>query len=643
MANRLINEESPYLLQHAHNPVEWYPWGEEAFKKAQRDNLPIFLSIGYSSCHWCHVMEREVFENEKIAAFLNDRFVSIKVDREERPDIDKHYQSVHALLNQRPGGWPLSIFMTPDKKPFFAGTYIPPARKYNMMGFLELIEIIHEKWSKTPDVITKNAEEIERFLSPKDGPVKATRLDLSLIERALGSCEESFDSEWGGFSKAPKFPHTSALNLLMQIYGLTGMKKPLEMVEKSLVSMARGGLYDLVDGGFCRYSTDDLWLIPHFEKMTYDNALLTQTYLEAFRITRNPFYLRIAEETISFMQEKMSEDGLFFSASDADSEGEEGKYFVYSHDEVAKALQNGGFKQELREEICEALQITERGNYEGKNIVRCEDPARYSWWPKVREILRSIREDREYPFLDKKVITSWNAMMIKALFMAAHTDQRHLEPATHSLNRLLKSMYRDGILYHSALIGSEPKIEAFLEDYAYLCDALLQAYRTTLDESWLELADKLAGKAERLFYEEGKWYFSRGEFPTEADISDTSYPASSAIMTNVLLTLGSLHDESRIETAFRTLEYNSIKIVKQPIWRSAIVTAALRYLKEDLVVKSLPNRLADAKEVIDRARYPYTLLKSEVLPEYLLCNRHSCFASCATLEELEESLKSAAG
>ncbi len=642
MANRLISETSPYLLQHANNPVDWYPWGGEAFEKALEKNLPIFLSIGYSSCHWCHVMEREVFEDEKIAEFLNEHFVSIKVDREERPDIDKHYQNVHSLLNQRPGGWPLSIFMTPDKKPFFAGTYIPPKRKYNMMGFLELIEIIHEKWTKAPDAIIKNADEIERFLSPKDGPIKATKLDLSLIDKTLKSFEESFDRVWGGFSKAPKFPHTSALDLLLRIYRLKEEKSALEMVEKSLKSMASGGLYDLVDGGFCRYSTDDSWLVPHFEKMTYDNALLIQIYLEAYRITKDRFYLKTAEETISFMYEKMSEESLFYSASDADSEGVEGKYFVYGYDEVFQALIDSGFDKKESETICKTLSITPEGNFEGKNIVRCFDPTRYPWWPKVKGILKKIRASREYPFVDKKVITSWNAMMIKALFMAAAIEERYLDRARESLTGLLEMMHKENRLYHSAVIGTEPKIEAFLEDYAYLCDALLQAYQTTLDEKWLEEAKKFANMAIELFYGEGKWYFSRGEFPTVADISDTSYPASSAIICNVLLTLGSLYGESRYtHAAFKSLEYNSIKIVKQPIWHAAFVTAALRYLKEDIVIKSLPNRLEDAREAVFNASYPFILLKSEAIPEYLICGRHSCFASCTTTQELQKSLEEA--
>jgi uncharacterized protein YyaL (SSP411 family) len=639
MANRLVHEDSPYLRQHADNPVDWWPWCDQAFEKARKENLPIFLSIGYSSCHWCHVMEREVFEDEKIAEYLNAHFVSIKVDREERPDIDKYYQNVHLLLNQRPGGWPLSIFMTPDRKPFFAGTYIPPVRRYNMMGFLELIEVIHQKWSRSPDEIVKNAEEIQRFLAPEEGAVKATKLDLSLIDRALSQAKDSFDPEWGGFSKPPKFPHASTIDLLLDIHRLTGRREPLEMAETTLRKMAAGGLYDLVDGGFCRYSTDDAWLVPHFEKMTYDNALLCATYLKAHKVTGAPFYREIAGDIIRFMKEKMSRHALFYAASDADTDGVEGKYFVYGYGEVMEALRHGGFSEAEAEAICQALSVTSEGNFEGKNIIRLRNGERPEWWPKVRTILRHLREGRTYPFIDRKIITAWNAMMIKALFLAADIERKYLDEALESLGALLHLMRRDTTLFHSALAGKEPTIEAFLEDYAYLCDALLQAYRTTLDERWLIEAQRLADEAVERFHEKGKWYFSRGEFETEADIADTSYPSSAAVMTHVLLTLGSLIDERYTEIAFKSLEYRSVKIARYPIYHPTFAAAAIRWLKEDLVIKSLPNRLAEAKPLVDTLPYPWILYRGAVEPDYLICGRRSCFAAVKRAEEVAEAIR----
>ena len=642
MPNRLIHEDSPYLQQHADNPVDWWPWCDKAFEKARKENRPIFLSIGYSSCHWCHVMEHEVFEDETIAAYLNAHFVSIKVDREERPDIDKHYQSVHQLLNQRPGGWPLSIFMTPDRKPFFAGTYIPPERKYNMMGFLELIEVIQKKWTEAPQDIIKNADEIQRFLAPKEGPVKATKLELSLARKMVEQARDSYDTDWGGFSKAPKFPHTSTLNLLLDIHRLLGDDEALEMATHTMRMMARGGIYDLVDGGFCRYSTDDMWLVPHFEKMTYDNGLLCESYLRAYRVTKERFFLDVAEDIIGFMEEKMTDNDLFYAASDADTEGVEGKYFVYRYDEVVKALTQNGFDSNDAESICAALSITPGGNFEEGSIVRFQSDERPEWWPKVRKILRILRTSRTYPFIDRKVITAWNAMMIKSLFMAADIDERHLDFALKSVNALLELMWPDeSVLYHSALAGKSPAIEAFLEDYAYLCDALLQTYRTTLDDIWLVKAQKLANTAIETFYANGKWYFSRGEFETEADIADTSYPASSAVMTNALLTLGTLlSEESYLDIAFKTLEYNSYKIARYPIYHPAFTTAALRWLKEDVVIKSLPNRLHEARRVVDEAPHPWILLKNEIEPDYMVCNRHSCFSAAKRVEDLKKSLES---
>jgi len=640
MANRLIYEDSPYLKQHANNPVDWYPWCDEAFNKAKKENRPIFLSIGYSSCHWCHVMEYEVFEDRKIAEYLNRYFVSIKVDREERPDIDKHFQSVYQLLNQRPGGWPTSIFLTPDLKPFFAGTYIPPVRKYNMIGFLELIEIIHKKWSSEPKSIVKNADEIQRFLKSKDAPIKAINLDLTIIDKSIDIAKESYDPVYGGFSKAPKFPHTSTINLLLDIYLLTKNNKSLDMAINTLKNMAKGGIYDLVDGGFCRYSTDDMWLVPHFEKMTYDNGLLCESYLNAFYITKDPLFWHIAEDIIMFMRDKMMKNNLFYSASDADTEKEEGKYFVYSYDEVANSLEQNGFSKPEIKEILKALSITPKGNFEGKNIVRNETLDSFKWWPKVRQILKLIRAYRTYPFIDKKVITSWNAMMIKSLFIASKTNERYLKNAKDSLQALLDLMFRDNILYHTVIIDKTPKIEAFLEDYAYLCDTLLQAYQTTLNKNYLITAQKIAEQAIDKFYEDGKWYFSKGEFPTEADISDSSYPSSAAVMTNSLLILGVLLNSRYKEIAFKSIEYSSIKIVKYPIWHSTFVKAVIRYLKENIVIKSTLSNLNKLKPIIHNFYYPYILLKTDNSSNYLVCNQHSCFANTSNINELLDILKS---
>ncbi|MEA3434612.1 MAG: thioredoxin domain-containing protein, partial [Campylobacterota bacterium] len=475
MANHLKNEHSPYLQQHADNPVDWYPWGEKAFKKAQKENKPIFLSIGYSSCHWCHVMEHESFEDEKTAKILNEKFISVKVDREERPDIDKHFQDVYRLMNGRPGGWPTSIFLTEDLKPFYSATYIPDEPKYGMMSFKALLDVISDKYKNEKKTLVNEADRILQHLNPKEDKIQATKLDESIIARVLDQADQLFDSKDGGFNKAPKFPQASTLDLLLDLYRLTGEKEALNMSILSLSSMAKGGLYDRIEGGFCRYSTDNEWLIPHFEKMTYDNALLSEVYLKAFHVTNNDFYKDIAFETIDFMLEKMSQDKLFYSASDADTEGEEGKYFVYAYDKALKLFEKAGIPGKEHEKLAKALHITKEGNFEGKNIIRVDDSSSLDipYYKEAIEALKKRREKRVYPFIDTKVLVSWNAMMIKSLFKAARTDSKYLKPAIKSLDRLLETMYINSQLFHSTLIGKEPKIQAFLEDYAFLGETLI--------------------------------------------------------------------------------------------------------------------------------------------------------------------------
>ena len=623
MANRLENEQSPYLQQHKDNPVEWYPWGDEAFEKAKKENKPIFLSIGYSSCHWCHVMEKEVFENEEAAKLLNEHFVSVKVDKEERPDVDKYYQEVYQLLNQRPGGWPLSIFMTPDKKPFFAGTYIPLEPKYGMPGFIQLLKNIVEVYRKNPQEIVQQAKEIEKFMRPTN-PTKAVRFDESIAQKFVEAAKKFYDPVHGGFGSKPKFPHASIIDTLLAIHRLTGDKDALEMARNSLKNMAKGGLRDLIDGGFCRYSVDEKWLVPHFEKMAYDNALLMESYLKAYHTTKDEFFKEIAFEIADFITRYMSQNGLFFSASDADSEGEEGKYFVYDYDEVVQKLKEDGFSDEEIQKVLSKLQITKEGNFEGKNIPRSEDIFLCETSKKAIESLKEIRQKRCYPFIDKKIITSWNAMMIKSLYIAARIDNRYFEAAEESMGKLLEKMYPNEHLYHSALIDKEPKIKAFLEDYAYLATALLEAYKTTLNEEYLAKANLIVNDALTEFYDMGRWYFSKGEIFTEAEQTDTSYPSSAATIVDAMLSLGVLVHEKYIKFSFDTIEFYSEKIYRSMPWSAKFVEDVLRFIYEDRIVKGRDLALCTTK--IDFVRYPFVLLKAEEHDELMLCDRKSCFA-----------------
>lgn len=627
MANHLKNEHSPYLQQHADNPVDWYPWGEEAFEKARKENKAIFLSIGYSSCHWCHVMEDESFKNEATAKILNEHFIAVKVDREERPDIDKHFQEVYQLMNQRPGGWPTSIFLTQELKPFYSATYIPDEPRYGMMSFSSLLEVIADKYSKEKSLLTEKADEILRFLNPKVDRIEATKLDLSIIPRVINQAKQLFDNANGGFNKAPKFPQASMLDLLLDLYRITGDEETRDMVLHSLTCMAKGGLRDLVEGGFCRYSTDNEWLVPHFEKMTYDNALLAEVYLKAYHVTRDEFYKSVAFETIEFMLENMSEDGLFYSASDADTEGEEGKYFVYTYEKALKSFDKAGIPKQEHAALAKALHITEEGNFEGKNIIRIDDPAdvKIPYYDEAIQALKKRREKRTHPFIDKKVLVSWNAMMIKTLFKASRIDKAYLKKAISSLDALLESMYINSELFHSTLMGKKPKIKAFLEDYAYLAELLIEAYESTLDETYLITATKLANSAIEKYFDKGKWKFSRGEFETNADIYDSSYPSSVATMISVLYSISSLVDVVYKKFVFKTLEIYSYDIMRQPISTPRMSRMVIRYLKDDIIIKAKEDALKTHIKDLDTLPHPFSLLKNDTNDGFMLCNSNSCF------------------
>ncbi len=631
MPNRLAKEQSPYLLQHKDNPIDWYPWGEEAFKRAKEENKLIFLSIGYSSCHWCHVMEREVFKNEEVAKFLNNHFVNIKVDKEERPDIDNYYQEIYRVLNQAPGGWPLSIFLTPTKKPIFAATYIPLESRFNRVGFLQLVKNMVKAYQKDPQKLEKEGKEIEKFALPAP-PKGVVRFDKSLAKEFVKVAKNYFDPKYGGFGSKPKFPHTSLLNTLLTIYRLEGNEEALKMVIFSLESMAKGGIRDLVDGGFCRYSVDEKWSIPHFEKMTYDNALLLESYLLAYFVTKKEFFKEVAIEIANFLREYMSKNGLFFSASDADSEGEEGKYFTFSFEEIVKKLKEDGFSQEEIEEVLKKLNISKKGNFEGKNILQGQTPFLCETTKKALKSLKEIRKNRVYPFIDKKIITSWNAMIIKSLYLLSREDIHYFEVAEEALKKLLEKMYPNEHLYHSALIDEEPNVKAFLEDYAYLASALLEAYKTTLNEEYLAKATLLARDALSEFFERGKWYFSKNELFVEAEAVDKSYPSSVAVMVEVLLSLGGLVDSKYFKFANQTIDFYSTQVAKTVIWSAKFCNEILRSLYQDKIITSSPSNLTRCR--IDFLKYPFVLLKAQEEKEFSLCTPQSCFFKSKDCKEV---------
>jgi len=636
MSNRLEKEDSPYLQQHKNNPVDWFPWGDEAFAKAEAENKAIFISIGYSSCHWCHVMEEKVFENETCAEILNKDFVCIKVDREERPDIDKHYQEVHLLLNRRAGGWPTSIFCTPQNKPFFAGTYIPPesnAGSIEGMGFKDLTTLIATKVNEADAKLFENADEIEGFLNQTEHPKEATLLKESFKNNFLVQAKSNYQTSTGGFSVAPKFPHASTLNTLLTIDRLYDDNSAKAMLTFTLDAMKKGGIYDKVDGGFCRYSTDNIWLVPHFEKMLYDNALLCGVYTDAYLTYKDESYLQTAREIANFWYNFMSEDNLFYSASDADSEGEEGTYFIYNYKEIYKILEDNNYKD--IEKMCQTMSVTEHGNFEGKNIIRFEDGSVPEWFGDVKILLQRLRQNRPYPFIDKKVQTSWSSMMINSLFKLGAIDNIYHEKAIKSLDSLMKTMFLDGTLYHTTLIHKTPKIEAFLEDYAFLAQALLTAYKYTQDEMYLINAQRLANKALEEFYTKGQWNFSVGEFVTKAETSDNTYTSSVSIIIDVLISLGCiLEDEKYTHFAFKTMEYNSYELGRKPIYFPYMLTQVFRYLKGERIIKSTAKNLHDNKQKLSEINYPFVQYKTSEDESFMICGDRSCFANTSDVNEI---------
>ena len=500
--NRLADETSPYLLQHAHNPVDWYPWGPEALTRARSDDRVILLSIGYSACHWCHVMERESFENESTAALMNQRFVNIKVDREERPDIDDIYMAATLAMNNGQGGWPMTVFLTPDLEPIFAGTYFPPEDIHGRPGFPTLLKHIADAWEQERDDVKGGAVRFTEQLREHREDHSSLAVGQEELRTAVQQYGGDFDATFGGFGPAPKFPSATSISLLLGLHRRFGDEHALVMARKTLDAMARGGIYDHVGGGFSRYATDRQWLVPHFEKMLYDNALLAVTYLEAYQVTGDAFYRRVAMETLDYViREMTAPEGGFYSATDADSEGEEGKFFVWTPDEIAAVLGS-----EDATIFNAYYDITESGNWEGKSIPNTPRPAAdvakqfshdaQAFQDRLDALRRRVYEarlQRVKPGLDDKIITAWNGMMIRA-FAVGHRvlgDARYLEAAQGAAEFLFKTLSKsDGRLMRTYRSG-KAHLDAYLEDYAFLGEALVDLYETSGDARYLRDAERL--------------------------------------------------------------------------------------------------------------------------------------------------------
>ena len=638
-SNRLINEASPYLLQHAHNPVDWYPWGREALERAKKENKAIFLSIGYSACHWCHVMEKESFENEEIAKIMNENFINIKVDREERPDLDEIYMNAVQLMTGS-GGWPMTVFLTPDLLPFYAGTYFPPEERGGMPSFklvlLSIAEIYREKQKEVLEGTEKIKEQLGRMTELKAGDEELT---FDLLHNAFKEISGRFDYDNGGFSEAPKFPQPLVIEFLLRYCKATKDKNAIDMINFTLKKMAEGGIYDQLGGGFHRYSVDNKWLTPHFEKMLYDNAMLSKVYIQAYQITKNDFFKKIAFETLDYLLREMTEpQGGFYSASDADSEGEEGKFFVWSKDEIEKVL--GKEKANI---ICRYYNASKAGNFEGdRNILHTpftieeilkqiqhlpNQSSKENWINSSKSLsnekeiplsppltkgdlggfsekrinaekfetflaeakrkLLEARNKRVKPGVDTKIITAWTSLAISSLAFAYQVfrEERFLNSAEDAASFILLNMFEDGKLLRIYKDG-ESRIGGFLEDYSFFISTLIDLYETTFRIKYLEDAINLAEKMVENFWdeEEGGFFFAPKDATNLISRSKNPYdnpiPSGNSVAVNSLFRLYSLTGRKDfLEKGEKTLKVFSMLMERVPSAFPNMLSALDNYLR----------------------------------------------------------------
>ena len=689
MSNKLASEKSPYLLQHSNNPVDWYPWGDEAFEKAHQEDKPVFLSVGYATCHWCHVMAHESFEDEGIAQLMNQAFVNIKVDREERPDIDNTYMTVCQMLTGS-GGWPLTIIMTPNKKPFYAATYIPKQGRHGQPGMAELIPRIRGLWKNERDKVVGSSEEIAQAFQKSTKSELGKGLGQDIFEKAYKQYEANFDEEFGGFGHSPKFPSPHNLMLLLRYWNQSQNDQALQIVEKTLTNMRRGGIYDQVGYGFHRYSTDQQWLVPHFEKMLYDQAMLIMAYTEAWQATGKELYRQTAEEIIQYvLRDLQDSEGAFYSAEDADSEGEEGKFYVWSIDEIREALPAADAELAI-----EVFNMTEEGNYEdeatrqktGKNIPHLtksftelaeeRDLSKKKLLEKIEKIrttLLEAREKRVRPLLDDKVLTDWNGLMIAALAKAgrAFDKQSYIEEAKRALSFINEKLVDGETLLHRYRDG-EAAIHAHADDFAFLIWGSRELYESTFEIPFLKQAVELQKEFIDQFWdnEHGGFFFtshnSEELLGRTKEVYDGALPSGNSVAMQNLLTLGRItgntdweqkadtmnklfsEQVSRAPTGFgqllQALDFQLGTSFEVTIAGEKESTDTQNMLKE-LHHSFVPNKIVvfnDPEESRITKLAPYTEnqdMKDEKATAYV-CKNYSCKAPTNSVKEMMEELTS---
>ncbi len=672
--NNLIHESSPYLLQHANNPVNWYGWNDESLKKAKDENKPIFLSIGYSSCHWCHVMAHESFENDNVAEFMNENFINIKVDREERPDIDDIYQKVCQIATGQ-GGWPLSIFLTPDQKPFYAGTYFPVLDSYGRPGFGSICRQLSQAWKEKPKDIESSAEQFLGALNKAEAIQIPSKLERTILDEAAMNLFQLGDATYGGFGSAPKFPNAANVSFLFRYAKLSGLNKFNEFALKTLKKMANGGIFDQIGGGFSRYSTDAKWLVPHFEKMLYDNALIPVNYVEAYQITKDPFYLEVLQKTLDYvLREMTSPENGFYSAYDADSEGVEGKYYVWKKSEIKEILGNDA------DLFCLYYDVTDGGNWEGNNIL-CNNlnisTVAFNFGvseSEVKKIINScsekllkVRSTRVPPGLDDKILVSWNSLMITAFAKGYRVtgDIRYLNAAKDCISFIENNLIVDEKLLRTYKNGVA-KIDGYLEDYSYFINALLDVFEIEPDEKYLKLSIKLGHHLVNHFWDsENNSFFMTSDDHEKLIIRpksnyDLYLPSGNSVSAFVMLRLYHLSQEQGfLEITTKIMESQAQMAAENPFGFGYLLNTITMYIQKpteisvintenseickSLNLDYLPNSIlitvGNSSQLDALSKYPFFAGKLfEDKTSVFVCKDFTCSLPLHTIDEINSNL-----
>jgi len=673
--NKLGHESSPYLLQHAKNPVHWHAWNEEALGRAKKENKPIFLSVGYSSCHWCHVMAHESFEDEEIAKIMNENFVNIKVDREERPDLDDIYQKACQMTTGQ-GGWPLSVFLTPDQRPFYVGTYFPALDSYGRPGFGSLCRQLAQSWKEKPKDIEKAADNFMQNLGNLQQHQAPSKIDKSILDEAAINLLQIADITYGGFGQAPKFPNASNLSFMFRYSKLSGISKFQKFALLTLKKMAKGGIFDQIGGGFHRYSTDARWLVPHFEKMLYDNALLPIVYSEAYQITKDPFFENVVKKTLDYViREMTSSDGTFFSAQDADTNGEEGQTFVWKKQEIEKIL---GKDSEI---FCIYYDVTDGGNFEGNTILANNinasslgfkfgksEPEIDDLISKCSKKLLEIRNKREQPGKDDKVITSWNGLMVSA-FLSGYriTDKsKYLDVAKQSID-FFESNFEKNHILHRTFKNAEPKLNGYLDDYAYMANASVDMFENTSQPKYLSFATNLANYLITHFWDDS----TNGFFFTSDNHEklimrpknnyDLSMPSGNSVAAYVLLKLYHITQNKQfLEIAKKIIESQAISAAENPFAFGYLLNVLYLYYQKPTEITIINDKNSELVSSLRKKFLPESIMvlvenqsNLEALSKHsffsgkefqndkttvFVCKNFSCSLPLSDLSEIEKEL-----